>query len=296
MGTDSRRTPVLLKRRAANVRLPAAGATGLALVIAAAALVPVNAAPTSQPATAPAPAARPAPPTSRPAEAAAAAPTPPATRPAVRAAAAIPASRPAAPAAAAAGQPAAQPGRGGPDLSSPQSAARAYADVVLGGDARLVRVVTTGSDAVTRQAEAAAGHAAALYDFANAMGERFGDEGRRFAPDSAKTDRAHFFELLGKARLTTADDTATYFEPTSGWRLALRKSAGGWRVELPKPIGEKEDTEITDRAVETLNGQAGMLRDLSAEIRAGRFKTVQEVDKARRDRDRRLQKEILKIK
>ena len=78
--------------------------------------------------------------------------------------------------------------------------------------------------------------------------------------------------------------------------MTLRKANGGWRVELPKPVGEKEDPDIANRVVETLNGQAGMLRDLSAEIRAGRFKTVQEVDKARRDRDRRLQKQILKIK
>jgi hypothetical protein len=289
MGKDSRKTHGRMNqvhRMPTVVRPHLRG--HVALLIAAAAAVPSLAAPTSQPAAAPGGSTRGAPaPSSRPAAARAA----PTSRP-IQAAAAIPASRPAAPAA---GQ-TAQPGRAAPDLSSPQSTARSYADVVLGGDPKLIRVVTTGEEGSMLQAEAAAGHAAALYDFAAAMAEKFGDDGRRYAPDSAKSDRAHFFELLGKARLTIAADTASYFEPTSGFRLALRKGPAGWQVELPKPVGSKEDPDIVSRAVESLNGQAALLRETAAEVRAGRYKSVQEVDKARRDKDRRLQKQILKIK
>ena len=133
-------------------------------------------------------------------------------------------------------------------------------------------------------AAAAARHAAAAYDLAAAAAEKLGQEGREYAP-ARDADRAHLLELIAKARLRTDGDAAYLADPNSNWMLPLRSEAGRWRVELPQALPDKEEHA---RAVRWMTAQAAMLRELAAEVRAGRYASVSELDKARREKTRKF--------
>jgi hypothetical protein len=157
---------------------------------------------------------------------------------------------------------------------------------------RAIRTVTTGDEPTYQQAEAAAAHAAAMYDLAAAVAERFGQEGREYADERA-ADRARFLGLLAKARVSIDEDSAFVFDPDSGWRLGLRRVGGGWKVELPNALGDKEEHAKTLR---WMNAQANVVRELAADVRAGRYKSVQEVERARREKANQARATMLKAK
>ena len=66
--------------------------------------------------------------------------------------------------------------------------------------------------------------------------------------------------------------------------LAVRNEGGRWQVSLPRGLEPDEHAKL----LRWMAAQTELLRALAADVRAGKYPSVPEVDRARREKTREL--------
>jgi hypothetical protein len=182
-------------------------------------------------------------------------------------------------------RPATAPATAPADASTPKGALKALAQALDAGDRKAVlELLWAQSPSEQKTANATADLAEAAAGLRRAAAKAFGDEAARpLGVEVGATPQA--LDRIDAARVHLDGERATVrTENAEGPPMVLARSNGVWRV----PVGElSKDVEPADveRTVSALASQAKLLRELTAEVAAGKYKTAAD---ARQALDKRI--------
>jgi hypothetical protein len=201
--------------------------------------------------------------------------------------AATPASAPAASAPASSAPASSAPASSAPaaDAATPRGALKAFTLALDAGDrARILTLLQTNTDAEKKLAGATADLAEATATLRRAALKTFGAKlGRPLGVDRTATEDA--IKRIDAAEETIDGDHAAVREPqTEGPPLTLVKKQSEWRVPVSELIKDVDPADI-DRNLSDVATQTRLLRELAAEVEAGKYKTAVE---ARQVLDKRV--------
>ena len=198
------------------------------------------------------------------------------------------------------------------DLTSPKSAATAYVKAIQVGDAPTARAAATGTGQEMDWVDGWADFARATRDLNNAVYTRFGKITHQIHAELEKMLWEQFdrpAEQIGDADVQAAENEAriTIVHGTVAARdstpLLLKKVNGLWKIDLertylPEPprnqllvmtavqrtqYKARMIKEVSD-AFHLLQKESNVMEGLAGDVRAGRFKTMDEVLKALNER------------
>ena len=165
----------------------------------------------------------------------------------------------------------ASPGAGGSD---PKAAAVSFARAVRDNDMAAARAVSTGTEEHYRMLESISSLFAGMKNYEAAAVAKFGEAGKSAGmpvPDMVGETEA--------SDVTAEGDSATLInpqKPNAKDPMKLTKKDGQWKVDLASmPMNEQDK-----QAVAAAPKMRKVLDETAAEIKAGKYKTVQEAQQA----------------
>ena len=171
-----------------------------------------------------------------------------------------------------------------PDLSSPKSAAKAFADAVMAGDAAKAKAICAGDEKQMKIVEAMVGLIGGIKKLEDAMIAKFGKEAVKSAGKSpvATEDMHDAIRRLGEGEVKVTGDTATVTpkkkpggEEEHNEPLTLKKVGGDWKVDLASLT---KDVPGGEEQLEGMRAFARMIQDVTKDVSAGKFKTAAEAN------------------
>ena len=173
-----------------------------------------------------------------------------------------------------------------PDPSTPKGALKALAQALDVGDRKAVLDLLSAQSPIEQKiAAATADLAAAAAGLRQASAKAFGEEAARplgvelgATPEALERIDAAKVQLDGDARATVRTDNA------EGPPMVLARVGGVWRVPVSELSKDVEPADV-ERNVAAMADQARLMRQLAAEVAAGKYKTAAE---ARQALDRRI--------
>ena len=176
------------------------------------------------------------------------------------------------------------------DPSTPKGALKALAQALDAGERKAVLdLLAAKSSAERKTADATADLAEAAAALRRAAAKCFGQQAARpLGAQPGATQEA--LDRIDAAKVQIDGDRATVRTETSeGPPMVLERSAGAWRVPVSELCKDTEPAEL-DRNVAALAEQSRLLRELAAEVAAGKYKTAPE---ARQALDKRIMQSAL---
>jgi hypothetical protein len=161
----------------------------------------------------------------------------------------------------------------GPDLSNPKSAAVSFAKAIQSNDMAAAKAASTGTDEQYKMVEAMGQMMSGFKNYESAAVAKFGDAGKS---DQSPPDIVADTE---GSDVKTEGDTATVInpkKPDDKDPMKLVKKDGKWKVDLASmPIDEQAKTMAA-----SASKMKKALDDTAEEIKAGKYPTAQEAQKA----------------
>ncbi|HEV2295761.1 MAG TPA: hypothetical protein VGR35_18075 [Tepidisphaeraceae bacterium] len=164
------------------------------------------------------------------------------------------------------------------DQSTPKSALRVLADAMEAGDEKaILGVLLAETPQETKMAQAMADLAAALAGLRKDAVAAFGAEGAKML-----TGDMHEMAAAGLARLAAAsekiegDKATVVVDGEAEPPVHLVRQDGKWRYPVAEMAKGIDPTQI-DKGIEDAAAQAKLLREAAEEVRAGKYKTGEEV-------------------
>jgi hypothetical protein len=171
------------------------------------------------------------------------------------------------------------------DASTPKGALKALAAALDAGDrSAVLALLSATTPAEQKVADATAGLAEASALLRKAATKTFGEEAARpLGVQSGATPEA--IARIDSAKVQFAGDRATVRPAqTEGPPMVLMRIGNAWKVPVSELSKDVEPADV-DRNVAALLDQAKLMRELSEEIAAGKYKTASD---ARQVLDRRI--------
>ncbi len=173
------------------------------------------------------------------------------------------------------------------DLSTPQRAAMAWNKCMWAHDMAGMKEIGIGDDAGYEELSIAFEVVVpAADDFAAALKERFGDAGERYFGGSAQ-DRLDFQACVDRSTLSVEGDKARLSDPKTKWRMDFLKVGDEWRPKLPVTEPSRHAAEVA-----RIRRGAEVMRQLTSEVRSGKFRDLAAVEEARAARMARMETSI----
>jgi len=159
------------------------------------------------------------------------------------------------------------------DLTSPKSAAVSFAKAMEAGDAEKLRAATTGgTDEDYKMLEVLSGVFSSMKTLEKESVAKFGEEGNL-------TEGPMSMDMVAQVESSEEKidgDTATLSNPGEKDPLTLKKEGDDWKVDLSK-IPNKEEMA---KALPVMRGMQKAAEDITAEVKADKYKTAEEAKKA----------------
>ncbi len=171
------------------------------------------------------------------------------------------------------------------DLSSPKAALRALAGALKSGsEADLARVVACGNDAERRVVAVMAEFSAALASLRHAAVSAYGEQNAgRLATDPDAGFKQSMTRIDAAEVVVAPDgDSATVRYPGAEqpeYTLVRSRSDGHWRIPATH-FSKHADSAALDRRVAELQLQVRIVRELSREIAAGKYRNAENATEA----------------
>ena len=169
-------------------------------------------------------------------------------------------------------RPATAPATQPADLSSPRAALRSFAQALHEGDGeKLLEIVAIDSPAERRMALAMAEMASALRQLHKASITAYGPTGAaRFTGDTEDQQQKNLQRIEQAEILIAGDLAAVRYPGAEKPEYELKKVDGKWRVPAVN-FSQNADAATLDRRMTEMAAQVRMVRELSAEIEAGKY-------------------------
>ncbi len=157
---------------------------------------------------------------------------------------------------------------------SPKATAQAFAKALAAGDAATAKSLTTGNPDDGEILDALTGMIGAMKRLNQAAIAKFGPEAARLLVprDPGEEMTKHFDE----AQETIEGETATLTTKNEKTPLALKRTAGQWKVD----ISSMPDRSELVQALPLFRAMAGAADVVSAEIGEGKYKSADKAQKA----------------
>lgn len=165
------------------------------------------------------------------------------------------------------------------DQTTPKGALRMLFTATDAGDAAVIRsVLYTASPLEEKMAKTMAELSSAMATLQSAIGTTFGGDQARVQADNRAAASRIRDELLAKLTEAIDGDHAVVkldamgnFQP-----MEFKKIDGQWKVLIGKSL-EKTDAATVEKQLDATAIQVKVIRDVAADVSAGKFKTVADV-------------------
>jgi hypothetical protein len=167
------------------------------------------------------------------------------------------------------------------DLSTPRAALRSFARALHDGDSdELLKIVAIDNPAERKMVLAMAEMAVALRQLHRSSLAAYGPAGAaRFTGDTGEQHQKNL-ERIEQAEILAAGDIAAVRYPGADKpEYELRKLDGKWRVPASQ-FSQNTDAATLDRRMNELAAQVKMVRELTAEIDAGKYPAAEAASEA----------------
>jgi hypothetical protein len=168
--------------------------------------------------------------------------------------------------------------RAQPAAATPKQAASAFFRTMVSGDAAAAKAASVGDERSERLLEAMVENTAAMRAFHDAMKARFGEQGAGagLSAPAAGMKEDQVLEAIDKGEEKIEGDSATIVGADRRKVVHLKKVNGAWKVDRGR-LGEGESA---DRFLDRTRRTTKAYRDLAAEVRAEKYKSVTEARQA----------------
>jgi hypothetical protein len=175
-----------------------------------------------------------------------------------------------------------------PDLSSPKAAAKTFADAVTAGDVARAKAVSTGNEKQTTILEAMVNLLGGMKKLEDAMIAKYGAEAVRAGKSPVSSaELQESIQRLTEGDVKVTGDTAVITPkkkegatPGQSEPWTLRKSGSDWKVDLGSLTKEIEKSEDAPAQVDGMKAFAVMIQGMTAEVAAGKYRSVGEANQA----------------
>jgi hypothetical protein len=159
------------------------------------------------------------------------------------------------------------------DLSTPKKAASTFAKGIEANDQKAVRAASTGGEEDYALFEILAGVVTANADLQKAATEKFGaEEGKKIGqPQESLTAKVDASQEKIEGDNATLSDGEGDKEP-----MKLKKTPDGWKIDL----AQIPNREQIAQAKPLVAAMTKAMKDMTTEIRAGKYKTADEAQQA----------------
>jgi hypothetical protein len=161
------------------------------------------------------------------------------------------------------------------DPSTPKGALKALALAMDQGDSEAIhRLMDTSTPAQGKMVDMISEMAGAIADLNRAMSTRFGPvQAQAVMGNSGEQLRQSIADIDTASEVDTGDAATVSIAPTERGTMSLRRVNGFWKISMQNRV-DKLTPQQVDEDVAMLSGQIHGMRDVSAEVRAGKYPTA----------------------
>jgi len=161
------------------------------------------------------------------------------------------------------------------DAADIRASARAFSQALSKGDTKTVRKYAFTDEAGGKFLDAVATQTGARKKLVDAAVDKFGPDGKTIdSQRSAVSDLAEIDKQLEGSRIVVNGDAATVTS-NNGKPLKFKRDGGIWKIDFRETFNSRLTQQI-DQVVGVLNKRAGAMEKTAAEIKEGKYKTVDE--------------------
>src|SRR5688572_1736618 len=160
--------------------------------------------------------------------------------------------------------------------ATPKQAAVEWATALTSGDATTARTLMTGTEEQMKMMDGMVGFMGAAKNMRDAMKEKFGDDAVKQAGGAATgMDPEEMKQKIDESTEKIEGDTASLTVKGEEQPLVLKKQDGRWKIDLNGPAMAE-----MQQASAMMAPMQKAMDETTAEIKAGKYKTVQEAQMA----------------
>ena len=175
-----------------------------------------------------------------------------------------------------------------PDLSSPKAAAKTFGDAVIVGDVARAKAVSVGNEKQGVILEAMVNLVGGMKKLEDAMIAKYGKEAFKSGKSAVSSDEMRdAVKRLGEGEVKVTGDTAVITpkkkegaDPGHNEPWTLKKVGSEWKVDLGSLTKTLEESGAADEQVEGMKVFRTMIRGMTTEVAAGKYKTLGEANEA----------------
>ncbi len=174
-----------------------------------------------------------------------------------------------------------------PDLSSPKAAAKTFGNAVITGDVARAKAVSTGNEKQGTILESMVNLVGGMKKLEDAMIARYGKEAFKSGKSPVSSDEMQdALKRLGEGEVKVTGDTAVITpkkkegaDPGHNEPWTLKKVGSEWKVDLASLTKSLEESGAEEQ-VEGMKAFRTMIQGMTAEVAAGKYKTLGEANEA----------------
>ncbi len=164
------------------------------------------------------------------------------------------------------------------DLSSPKSAIKTFVQALANGDVALAKASAIADDSQAQLIELMAKMTGSMKTLTDAATAKFGEEGETISGQKMKMEDN--LKQIDDAKIEINGDEATIISQDQKAPVTLRKVNGEWKVD----IGSMPSVDRIAEAAPMINAMANAAGATTAEIKADKYKTIDEARTAFRSK------------
>jgi hypothetical protein len=167
-----------------------------------------------------------------------------------------------------------------PVAATPKQAATTFFKAMVAGDVAAAKAASVGDERSERWLEAVVENTTAMRGYHDAMKARFGEQaagGSGLSDAAVGVKEGEVLEAVEKGQEKIEGDSATITGAADKRKVVhLKRVNGAWKVDR----GQLGGTESVDRFVDRTRRTTKAYRDLAAEVREGKYKSLAEARQA----------------